>query len=486
MDETSHINDIDEGAYTASALKLIRKAVKGNGVRVASVELQSFDGANIVFDAVTHVSTGFKISNKSMPGRVSGGIVLDSPQAVQKAAGEHAAGALQDAGVVAEVKRLILERADKGFGLDDEAVKLPFLDKVFMSHVVCGPCSGKGRIRCAQCRGLGVEPCMNCSAEGFTMCPECSGNRQVRGPQGNMQPCNRCQSLGKVSCSFCRESRNVQCRVCKTQKEVQCKGCGGHGASSEIANVAVVGQCTAEYDIRELPEKAAMHIGEVGAKLSDYADVDFIPDAADVPIEGGVMHLHYRVQMPQGSAVFSLKKTSVDAYLFGKQGEIKDIPDFLDGMLKGGMQQLSKAASGQGNVLEHVRLAIKYKTLKQAIGFVVRYNLKKSMQALMHYTPVGLSKNAAKKIIIDANAALNHATKQQRMIAIVVGVLIAAVMIAGYFLSPVRGAVLSGIANVALHVPVDVLVVLVCAGVGGFVWKTLSVSARKKVLKSIM
>jgi len=446
MDGTDQTK-IDED-YAKPALGLIRKVLKGNGVRTSDVTIKHFDGAVLNFTAATHITLSHKITEKDTPGKVAGGSISETRQAARQEAENHASTALQKSEIVEQIKNIIDQKPHHGFGLDNEAIKLPFLDRDFVSHNPCNPCHGKGRSQCTKCKGKGYQPCMHCNAEGFERCHECNGNRQIRGPQGQMQTCNLCQGLGKTSCSFCRENRQVQCNICQTKGETQCRSCGGHGAQSNIISTEITAQCIYDFDLNSLHDKAATLAKKLGTGLAEQAQITPVAKESE---DNDALHLFYDVHVSQGNIEFSIKDKTVQAYLFGADGTIKEIPDFLDGIIAPGVKRLEKAASGQGRVGENIRTAVRYKTIRQAMTFAARYKSKKAIKALLHYTPLGLSARMAQKLITNADTALDNATKQQRIIAAISGAGSGIVLAAIYFLSPLRSALLAQINDASFH-----------------------------------
>jgi len=168
-----------------------------------------------------------------------------------------------------------------------------------------------------------------------------------------------------------------------------------------------------------------------------------------------------------------------------KKREIKNSPYFLDEVIAPGMKKLEQAALGEGNVEKTVRSAIKYKTIKHAVMAAVRYNPKKSVRAVLHFNPVGLTSVAAQKMVSNANVLLNNATKKQRQTAMAAGAGAGAALAVLYFLSPLRSILLTKIANTTLHVPVDLIIITLCASVGYIIWQSLSARVRKQALKKL-
>ena len=476
-----------EQDYAEPVLTKMRKALKGNGVRADKVTIKNFDGEMIEFKAATHVHLNNNITEKTLPGKVSEGHVSQDRQTAYKDAQNHISKALQNPGTMEQIKNTLNQKPHQGFGLDNQAIKLAFLDHKFTSHESCQPCHGRGATKCPQCKGKGYEPCTHCNAQGFTRCEQCHGNRQVRGADGQMHTCNLCQGLGKTSCSFCRENRQVQCRVCKTKGETRCKSCGGQGAQSHIISAEIVGQCAYDFDVGSIPDDAVPIIKELGADLADQAEIKLASDQEDsVDEQQNVVHVLYNVKVPQGNVEFAIKDEVVKAYLFGKQANIKTMPDFLDRFIAPGSKKLSQAADGQGNINEAMRAAVKYKTVRQAVMLATKYNAKKAAKALLHYTPLGLSTQLAQKLIVDSNAAIKNATKQQSKIAI--GGALAAIVLAAavYYFTPLRTLLMEQVANEALHIALDITAFGLCAVIGYGVWQTIASRARKQALKSFM
>lgn len=92
MDSTDQKTVIDE-SYTSPALDLLRKVLKGNGVRPDNVTVKSFDGTVLEFMAVTQIKLGNQITEKTVPGKAAGSNIFQDRQQARKAAEEHAAAA---------------------------------------------------------------------------------------------------------------------------------------------------------------------------------------------------------------------------------------------------------------------------------------------------------------------------------------------------------------------------------------------------------
>lgn len=483
MDSTDQIA-IDKD-YTSPALALIRKVLKGNGVRMDAITIKHFDGAILNFTATTRLTLNDKIVEKTVIGKATGGTIFQNRQAAHNEAKNYASTAWQDPAIANQIKELINQQPYHGFGLDNQTIKLPFLNRDFINHESCNPCHGKGQVQCAKCNGKGSEPCPHCNAQGFEQCHECNGNRQIRNPQGQMQSCHQCHGLGKISCSFCKESRQVQCRICQTKGEIQCKTCSGKGSQSNVISISITAQCTYDFETDSLPEKAISEIKKLGASLADQAQVTLV-NKDNEENKQEALHIFYEIIAPQGSIEFTIKDQTVPAYLFGKKGTIKEIPDFLDSIITPGIKKLEQAASGKGDISKNIHSAIRYKTVRQALIAAARYNSKKSIKALLHYTPLGLSTRTAQNLIENANIALNNMTKKQRTMAIIYGSSSGAILGALYFLSPLRPALLTQINNAALHTPINLIILGLCAAAGYGVWQTLSSQARKQALKSFI
>jgi hypothetical protein len=488
MDTEEPKQNLDK-SYADPALTAVRKALKGNGIRPADVTLKNLETETLNFTAVTQIKLSSKTIEKSAG--VASGAPAEYPdrQAAGAAADEYNKSITKDPSATTEIKKLLIAGDNQGFGLNNQTIKLPFLDKDFVSSDSCRPCQGKGQAPCTNCHGEGYQPCPHCHAQGFEVCKECNGSRQTRTPQGQMTSCTRCQGLGKTSCSFCRESRKIQCNLCKAQGILKCKTCNGQGAQTNIISSNTTAQCSFDFDAQKMSAKTAALVKDLGAKLAGHAKISLAKPDDEEEDEKNEMALFFNVKLPEGTAEFAIKDRSIKAYLFGIKGTIKDIPNFLDGQLSPGIESLKKAADGQGNINENLQASLKYKTLKQAVTLAARYKAKKAIHALLHYTPIGLSKKTAQKLVEDANAALNNLTKQKRAIAIAAGAVCGLACSAAYFMSPLRGTVMSLLADIvtpSMHILVDAGAAALCAVMAVGVWKFLASKAKKQALDSLM
>lgn len=476
--------DGQEKNLADQALDKIRSAVKGNGIAPDKLEISEYNEQIIKFKATTNLEISADVSEKKVPGKVSGPEVIENQRVAGEVINKKIAEVSKDEETRGRIKSEILERDDKGFGIGGQSLPLSFLDKEYVYYAPCPACGGKGQMQCPRCHGHGYETCTNCKGNGFIPCIHCKGRREIPGPGGAMVKCNHCQGRGQMPCDYCKQTGKIPCTLCKTKKFVPCKDCNGTAWYSNVVNVKVKADCHSDYDSEELPENLNKIINKTGREI--IHDVKITPcEPAGKNDQEDVIALCYNVQLPYAEAQINIGENSVRTLLFGKKGRIAEIPDFLDTILKPGMGNLKKAAEGNGNAPDNLKKAAKYRTIKQAIAATARYSQVKAFKILLHHNPLGLSKNAAQSMIQLSDEALNNLTSRQMLIARISGIAGALVIPAVYFLTPVNTILLGEISSGAINKLTGIIVFAAGAGTGYFVYRSLASGAKKAALKKL-
>lgn len=474
---------IDPG-YADQALALVRTVVKGNGVKTDDVEIKNFEGAICEFTATTRLKLKTSLSERTVAGKTTGPQQANNAQAMREAIAQEQKKTLQDPTIVSQINEAVLAREDKGLGLDNELIQLPFLHKEFVYYEACGGCKSQGKMPCKRCHGKGYEQCPRCHASGYEVCTHCNGARQIAS-QGGHQQCPRCHGHGKTSCSLCQQTKKIQCKVCKTQGSTTCTNCNGHGWNSHITKAEINANGNFEYDQKAVSEEINKIIQRLGPKLINHVQMN--PEKPEKGQEDPEEILFpYKMRIPHGDITFRIKDQDIPGLLFGTQGKIFNMPSFLEDLIRPGIEKLTAAGTGQGSVSTHIKEAARYRTVKQAIMASAKFKKEKAMRAVLHHTPLGISKNTAQKMVKDADQALKALTKKPRQIGIALGALSALALCGGYFLTPIRTGLLENIPGTSAHMGLDILVVAVGAGIGFVLAQMIEKNSRKKTLQAIL
>ena len=335
-----------DAAYAAPALEELRKAVTGNGVKPENIRLENITGATLNFTAVTILKIQPRISEKTTLGRITGPEKVDNAKSMRDAIENHKRESVQNFANITRIRDTILSRDDRGFALVNARINLDFLRKDFVYFESCNACRAKGTLLCQRCDGKGYEICPRCNGNGVDFCPVCNGNGTIQMQDGKHQSCHRCRGERKIVCSLCQQRRKIQCGVCKTKGSTTCAQCNGQGWNSIISIVEIEAIVAFDYSRDDVPERIRMQIEELGAALAQYASITPIAPAQETRSED--IKITYQVSLPYADAVFAFNGKKIDALLLGNNGKICNAPNFLEDLIRPGIEKLEAAAQGRG------------------------------------------------------------------------------------------------------------------------------------------
>jgi hypothetical protein len=481
---TSYLAEIDP-AYGEAALERMRAAVKGNGVKTDAVKLKKFEGAMLEFIATTQLQLRSRIHEKIVAGKVTGPEKVAGAQGVRDAVEKDLSRITHSIDVPLRIKDVVLERPDKGIGVQNEIIKLPFLYHDFVYHDPCPTCRGQGEIKCQRCHAKGYEICPRCNGQGHETCSQCRGAKQIAEPRGGVRPCYRCNGHGRTPCSYCNQTRRVQCPLCKKKGANPCKLCNGHAWNSHVATVEIDAAAFFDYERHALPEKIVATIDTLGRELPLHSIVAPIIVERQQQVKGRIV-LPHLIRAPYGDIVFTIRGEEVPGFLFGTQGLMTDMPFFLEKLIAPGTATLEKAARGQGDVGKNLHLAARYKTIRQAVLAAARFPERKAVKVLLKATPMGLGETAAQKLVADAHQALAYISRKPLRNGFIAGMVLSAILYGAYFYGPLRTLALNEVPRAMFHPGIDFLCFVVGAGIAFIVMKQVVVSSLRKALKGFV
>ncbi len=472
-----------EASYADPALETIKAAVKGNGIKTEHVKLEKFEGETLEFIATTALELKNKVTNKTSAGKVTGPKRVDNPQDLRSEIEKENHKITHDQTAIKNIKTMLLERKDKGFGLDQETIKLKSLKSEYVYYEACPPCASHGKIKCQRCHGKGYEQCTRCHGDGYESCHHCNGARQVQEQGGQYQPCPKCHGHGKTSCTLCQQTKRVQCSVCKTVGSTTCKQCGGQGWNSHISVLEHEALCHFDYDRSAVPEKIQNIITQKQGDLHEHLAFEAIlHDGQPTPNQ---ITQAYKVVLPYADIELTLGEISVPAFIFGPEGALVNTPDFLNEVLKKPIKLLNDAVSGQSDINANVKNALRYKTIRSAFKAVIKFREAKAAKALFRSTPVGLSAETAMQLTKNANIVLNQLTRKQIQTNRAITGAGGALLLAVYYFGA-RTTITNHIGNSGLSLIVDAVILGAIIAAGYLITKQFSEKIRLKLIKSLL
>lgn len=429
-------------ALAEVALARIRKQVQGNGLKPSAVALKSIAGQVYDFYGTTSVRLVPSVKEGRRAGRFADGDIIAAGQ-IDQAVSTFVERVSGDRGVLGLVYETLSSRDDQGFGLQGQNIDLPQVTRTFIAHEACPTCRGAGGKPCHNCNGQMRIQCYRCHGQGGIPCLTCTGRGQILTPQGP-QMCHVCQGRGLSQCPVCQGQRMITCPECQGQGRKVCESCQGQGWTTQYWNVSLTAQTVFRLRKTGLPPGLVTLMDRVGgARLaSDHhahvqllvgRDAEALARFAD--IEGGAnLWFLYRAQMPYAELEISFGKATLKPKLAGYKSRLIDVPDFMDALLKPGVDLLHDAARGGAGASQLILSAARYRALGDVLRGLVRAGPRKMAKFLHENYPLGLSQGMEAQILRDANTALSRLSLWPRMMAMGGALAIAALILGGYFL----------------------------------------------------
>lgn len=434
-------------------------AARGNGINPDSIKIKELTGQVAEFAASTSLIVRQRTMERVVGGKKPGGERVEGPQGLKDALERERQRILSSADISAKIKNLMLERKDKGFGTRNEIIKLPFLTKDYVHYQGCKNCNAQGQIKCQRCVGKGYETCPRCNGQSMEICSQCRGAQLIF--NGNTKvPCPKCNGQGRTPCAMCNQTRKIPCSACRTKGAMQCQTCNGQAWHSYITTAEIDVLASFSYDRQAVPQRLISILETRAKDIPLYGDVTVVFTQADAQAQEALkpdeILLKYRVDIPFAEAQISLgKEKIIPAFLLGRTAEIADIPNFLDTLLKPGMDILQEAAEGRGNVARKIHRAARYRTIRQAIAASAKYSNVKAARYLEKNTPLGLSKNVIRTLVVDADRAIKNITAKPRRNGVIAGNIFAALLFLIYMGTGLRGLAIQYIPEGAARIALD-------------------------------
>ncbi|MFP4385690.1 MAG: zinc finger-like domain-containing protein [Alphaproteobacteria bacterium] len=492
--------DIDQN-YKDKAFDIIKKLVKGNNYNHDNITLDAFEGKTLRFSAQNLLILNAKQSSKTLPGRYEKATSVDSEQSAASEMKRAYQSIANNQNLEQNILEHAIKREDKCFGkqADNIIIPLPELTKQFVTFQPCPTCKAKGETICLPCNGNKRVTCNRCHGSTEIQCTQCNGARMIPAPgdASNKIQCPTCNGRGLTECVICNNTGFIQCTACAGRGTVQCTNCKGTAWSSLVFTQEVEIQTSFIYPKNKMPENVASVFEGQGATIIEHIDLNINTDPGsikqwkeqqtqhhgstgqEIAHNGNIcIPVLFNVTLPYGMLQFTINEKQYQTLLFGKKALPRQVPPFLDDLIKDGIEKLELAANAQGDVNQNLLAASEYRTLKEGITATATLSLQKAQRKLKKANPYGLSNDAIKTIISRSDRALKNTTQKPRAIGLALVSTLYAIIFAIYLLSPLRSAIMSNIPNSAIHILADITILgaaiyIGMLGIQGIAQKTL-------------
>jgi hypothetical protein len=461
------------------ALSRVRALCKGNGVKADSIRILHHTLARYTLNAGTYLELKPVTTERSMPGRQAAGQGVPSREEAVRQVDQAMLAAARNPATQAQIASVLLNRPDKGFGLNRQAVPLDFLRHEFSWTESCPTCRGSARTTCQACGGRRTEPCQRCAGRGLMLCPLCRGAGLLQGAK-----CTRCFGQRYVPCDGCQRSGMMPCRVCAATGTSTCAACGGQGAKTHVLNLTAQALTYFEYDGKSIPKGAADMIETQGAAMAQDGRIQVKGRIADE--KENVLGANYEVAFSFGEITFALGKKEVKAQIFGEKGDIVQFPLVLDKMMAAPVAELEEAARDVGSVAAKIKSATRYRLIAQAFLASGRMREDKVAAYLLKLYDIGLSAGMAQKIAHLADATTAQITKKPRWYGFALGLGLSTLLVCAIYLSGMRVIVAGYLPDARFDIVIDIIPLVLGGVATGAAVQMSAAGAMKKALGHLL
>ncbi len=413
-------------AIPEKALKIIRTIGKGNGLKPEQVSFVDFSGETVTAKAQTIITLQPLVTKKTLAGRDSGGKVVESEQALNKAVTTSSELLSQDKDITKKIKDMILEREDQGFAMKGHRQKFHEFKKQFALHLPCQNCHANGKTQCQNCRGIGKTTCPTCRGAKLTQCINCNGTRVTQTAKGQIQ-CIKCQGQGRIQCTICRAHGQTQCRICNATGKMRCQACVASGWMTKSVMVEQEGVFTFNVSRETIDKELADLIEKKGANLllkhDLEADIVELTETEEASLKPEQIAIGYALRMPYGKLTFQLKNKTLSSTLMGYQGRLINPPAFLEKLTKKHLMLLKKAADAPSTHTESLLgKACKARIIRDILKISAEHNQKNALKALLKKYPYGVQEKTFKSMIGYARKSFLDLTRSGRYKGLALGI----------------------------------------------------------------
>lgn len=430
----------------ARALKRLQGILKGNGIKVEDVKIETCQALVYPFQARTFLKLNTKYGIRIEPGMNRTAELAVNNEAFHTALNTTVLQSRTEPPKRKSIVDYLFQRPDKGFGMKDQKVSFHTLTRDFVMHEGCITCSKLGKVQCNKCHATGMLGCSLCQGRKQITCPQCRGSGKTPG-SNQAHSCIRCRGDGKIQCTQCHGRGQMKCNTCAASGTLKCQKCAGTGWLSHLAHVELEAMIHFDFEREALPVEVHKMVDAFGSRLVEKGDVEVIlqrqPEtqqeindeirAANEPHD--MIFIDYNAKVPFGPIQFRLKDRVIPATLFGYHGKLIEAPSFLDDITRKGQQVLQEAANNTGDVAEKIKRAARYRLLNDVVALSAgKAKQRQALDILSNRYPTGIGADKLLNLLILADKALKNITRKPRAYGLAGGLIVFTLLAGFYFL----------------------------------------------------
>lgn len=474
-------------AVLQKAVMRVRNAARGNRVNPDTILLNGFEGETLNFPARSLFEIIPTVSEKTMPGKETHGIVCASEADLKIKVRQAVEKTTFNTTIIRAAIDFLEHRKDRGFLVDGLVIKLDRLNKVFIFYNACGQCHGSGKYNCMQCQGVGQENCPKCHAHRTIVCPVCRGTKVSRQKDGRTGTCIKCLGHGEAPCTHCQRTGKIKCRPCQGTGLVACQKCNASGIISDIRHVGFEGKTRFLYDKDVLPEGVPDLIAQFGPAIAaeahanivilkekeqlaaqdEYRTTEHVPEFDELVVP-------FDVGLPWGALGVRIGSQTLQGTLFGLHPMLLDYGPFLEAPAAGGIDRLNQAANRLGPVRGNLEEAIQIRAIGDALVLAATKPPKKAALAMRGRWTLGFRPEVTDLMVVQAGKAFENISGLPRSLGLLAGLVVAGGVFATWLDTPLRALASSHLTPVGIPQMVMVVADIGLVALGGYLAATLS------------
>jgi hypothetical protein len=193
----------------------------------------------------------------------------------------------------------------------------------------------------------------------------------------------------------------------------------------------------------------------------------------------------FYVRVPWGRIEFRVEGKVMKGRMFGLHPRILNMPPFLEKAIGPGLERLTQAAHGLGNVSGNIHEAIRFRVIADAMVMASAQAPKKAVLSMRKRWSLGVSGDVTDMMTLLADKAYRNVSKMPRIMGLGLGLVLAAIIDAAYVIGPLRQTIVQMLVGYGFpSLAVIALDVALVAGTG-FIAETSSRLVTKRALRNL-
>jgi hypothetical protein len=416
------------------AIGQLHDLLKGNGVSTDKLEYETIEGGLYQLEGYSRIEISYSRTQgqSGRKNRKESYQKVESREALEDAIEAARRELCEKSDKRKLIVKKLLQTRDQGFNPDGYRLDLGDFNCNFVLPSECEACHQYGSVTCQGCQGSKQIQCRKCHGATQITCPQCQGSAFVQGPNGRQQ-CQQCGGQGQVHCDKCRSSGRIACPKCSAQGRKTCQQCGGTGWHEEITHIAFYAETRLEYDTHTLPRGLVRILHKKAGDLAAGQALNLNVEEGSDQNAAYTIYVNYTGYIPYGKLHMRLKDKHLSALVYGHDARLDEVPPFLEHCCSTGIKELQKAADTPGEATTALETAGRYRLLRQALILSSQYKPRLALDKLAEQYPHGMRQATRKGIVVKSDQALRNVTKRPRLIGLLIGLVLSASVITGYY-----------------------------------------------------